>query len=477
MGGGFSILVPLALLGFVPFGLLLFAFLPARRAVAAIWILGWVFLPPAAKYPLPGLPDYTKFHAIALTALIGSLIFDGKTYIKFRPAWYDLPALAFMLFPFMSSITNDLGVNDALSSIFNNFILWYAPYFLGRLYFSDLAGIRELALWILAGTILCIPLCIIEMKFSPQLNRWVYGYHQHPAFDQTRRYGGWRPMLFMQHGLMVGLWMSVGTLIATVMWMSGSLKRFLMLPISVWAVTLGLTTVMCRSFGALALLAIGLLVASIAKQARVPLLVLTFTLLPVGYVTTRGTGLWDGSELVSLSNSIAGAQRGGSLEFRMKSENALIHHALKQPMFGWGGWNRNRPDRRDTGHFVATDGLWVITLGQRGLMGLIAFMMIFLLPPMLFLWRWGMVGIAHPWLASAMAMCLAMLMFINDSLFNSMINPIYTVAAGGLSGLLMTAEVRQAMGVTNWRDAWRRKAIAIAQRGQQPQVATQASNA
>lgn len=441
----FSPLVAIALLGFVPFGLLLFAFLPARRAVAAIYVLGWVFLPPAASYKLPGLPDYNKFHAIMITAMLGSVLFDMKTLMRFRPQWADIPAFIFMFVPFFSSITNGLGVNDGLSSMFQNFSFWVAPYFLGRVYFSDLPGIREFALWIFIGALICMPLCWIEMKMSPQLNRWVYGYHQHPAFDQTRRYGGWRPMLFMQHGLMVGLWMSVGTMMATIFWMSGAVKKFLNIPMSVWTALLALTTVMCRSFGALALLALALAIASIARQIRVPILVGIFALMPVAYVATRSTGLWDGMELVSAARQVGGEQRGGSLEYRIKSENALVQHALKQPVFGWGGWDRNRPDRKDVGYRIATDGLWVIQIGQRGLVGLICFMSIFLIPSFLFFKRWGMTGVTHPWLAPGLALSLAVLMFLTDSLFNSMINPIYTVAAGAISGLILTPEIRAAL--------------------------------
>ena len=34
------------------------------------------------------------------------------------------------------------------------------------------------------------PLCVIELRFSPQLHNWVYGYHQHD-FVQTIRDGGY----------------------------------------------------------------------------------------------------------------------------------------------------------------------------------------------------------------------------------------------------------------------------------------------
>jgi hypothetical protein len=93
-------------------------------------------------------------------------------------------------------------------------------------------------------------------------------------------------------------------------------------------------------------------------------------------------------------------------------------------------------------------------------------MLLFLLPPALFVWRWGMVGMTHPWLAPAMAMCITVLLFMNDSLFNSMINPIYTIAAGGLTGLAMTPQVRHALGLQTRQDAWRRQQLARQQHEQ-----------
>jgi len=42
----------------------------------------------------------------------------------------------------------------------------------------------------------------IELTASPQLNRWIYGYHQ-SQFIMAMRAGGYRPMVFMRHGLNV----------------------------------------------------------------------------------------------------------------------------------------------------------------------------------------------------------------------------------------------------------------------------------
>ena len=58
------------------------------------------------------------------------------------------------------------------------------------------------------GGLIYVPLCLFEVRMSPQLHNMVYGFAQH-SFGQTVRGGGWRPMVFMQHGLAVGLFMSV----------------------------------------------------------------------------------------------------------------------------------------------------------------------------------------------------------------------------------------------------------------------------
>ena len=57
-----TILVPITLFGWVPCVLLLFLWLPPRRAVITAFLAGWLFLP-AATFQLPGIPDYSKMMA------------------------------------------------------------------------------------------------------------------------------------------------------------------------------------------------------------------------------------------------------------------------------------------------------------------------------------------------------------------------------------------------------------------------------
>lgn len=426
--------VAIALLGFVPLALAVFALVPARRAVAWVFVSGWLFLPSGANYPLPGFPDWNKYSAVTTGALLGALIFDLGRVLSFRPKWFDLPVLLLIVAPFMASITNDLGAYDGLSSVHRWLNIWVIPYFLARVYFSDLAGARDLAIIFVLGALVYVPLCLIEVRLSPQLNIWVYGYHQH-EFAQSRRYGGYRPTVFMNHGLMVGLWMCAGALIATMLWLGRSVRSVAGLPIGLVAMALAITAVLCKSFGALALLALGLALGALARQLRWAWVIVLLAAIPLLYVLLRATQVWDGQELIDISTALGGTERGGSLWVRLRNENVLIAKALQQPMFGWGGYGRNRPDGTEISWRIVTDGLWVIILGQQGLVGLAGMLAMFNLPVVLFLNRWRSLAVLHPWLTPSLALCIVVSMFMCDALFNGQASPLYTLAAGSLAGL------------------------------------------
>jgi type IV secretory pathway VirB3-like protein len=94
---------------------------------------------------------------------------------------------------------------------------------------------------------------------SPQLHTWLYGIHQHD-WMQALRSGGYRPTVFMQHGLMVGLWMGAASIVGLALWSSGALRRLWGIPLSLVVPILIATTLLSKSFGAIALLLVGALV-------------------------------------------------------------------------------------------------------------------------------------------------------------------------------------------------------------------------
>ena len=80
-----------------------------------------------------------------------------------------------MLLPSDSSLANGLGVYDGISGSFANLDRWVLPYFIGRLYFGDKEGMRELAVGIAIGGIIWVLPCLFEMRMSPMLHGMVYG--------------------------------------------------------------------------------------------------------------------------------------------------------------------------------------------------------------------------------------------------------------------------------------------------------------
>src|SRR5207245_2594993 len=68
--------------------------------------------------------------------------------------------------------------------------------------------------------------------------------------------------------------------------------------------------------------------------------------------------------------------RASSLEFRFVQEEELLKHAAERPWFGWGRYGRNRVYKEDwQGIGVdtsVTDGRWIITFGQFGIVGFLA---------------------------------------------------------------------------------------------------------
>lgn len=97
-----------------------------------------------------------------------------------------------------------------MSETLQQIVTWGLPYFVAKVYFADPEGLKTLALAIFLGGIVYIPFCFIEMAISPQLHRMTYGFSQANIL-QSMRSGGFRPVVYMQHGLMVAMWMVSAT--------------------------------------------------------------------------------------------------------------------------------------------------------------------------------------------------------------------------------------------------------------------------
>ncbi len=423
-------LVPIALFGWIAVVLFLFTVLPPRRAVVLAFVAGWLLLP-NAQYAFQGLPNYDKVLATVLGVLLGTALFDMDRFLTFRPRWADLPMLIWCLCPIASSLTNDLGLYDGLSGFHRQIWIWGLPYLIGRLYLDSTDGLREFALAILIGGLIYIPPCLYEIRMSPQLHRMLYGF----AIWGGTRYGGYRPQVFLVNGLELGMWMTAACLMSYALWAGGTIKRMWGLPFGTLLLGLLGVTLLCRSTGALLLLVVGIAVLWAVRRTKWSLAVWALVLVSPLYMAVRTPGIWSGESLVHLAKTYINEERAQSLEFRLINEDMLAAKALQRPVFGWGGWGRNRVYNEDGRDISVTDGLWSIALGINGLVGLGSLTLVFLLPIVLFLWRYPARSWITPKLAPAAALAVLLGLYLIDNLSNAMVNPIYMLAAGGLVGL------------------------------------------
>jgi len=409
----------------------LFLFLPPRRALLAGFVVGWLFLP--VLTPRTPLVLWDKHLVTSLGALLGVILFDTNRLLALRPRLLDIPMLLWCLAPIPAALTNSMGAYTATADTLNRLAEWGVPYLLGRAYFNDLAGMRALAAWIFMAGLLYVPFCLFEIRLSPQLHRIVYGYSQY-EFSQVVRMGGYRPTVFLQHGLALGMVMATASLAGFWLWYSGALKRIFGMAAIYPLGALVLTTLFVKSAGALLLFMCAASLLFLTRKLRFNWLVIFFCCAPVGYMVARAILNWDGSDATRLVSEVLGPQRADSLQFRFDNEQKLLDRAAERRLFGWGANGDNRTTDED-GIEAIPDGYWVIALGTNGLLGLIALYTALLLPVPILLLRIKPEAWATPAFAGVCAVALILPMHAIDNLFNAMLNPLFALATGAVTAM------------------------------------------
>jgi hypothetical protein len=157
---------------------------------------------------------------------------------------------------------------------------------------------------------------------------------------------------------------------------------------------------------------------------------------PIVYMLARSVGGWRGDNVVALVHQYFGEERAQSIEFRFANETALLERAALRRDFGWGLNGQFLILKEDGTIETVPDGLWVIAIGTTGLLGLFSLYAALLLPIALIGRRiraeaWGSAMFVGP---AVMTVILAM--HAIDNLLNAMLNPLFILALGGLTGLV-----------------------------------------
>lgn len=439
-------LVMLVMVLWFPFVLYLFMRLPGQRAVVISFVVAWLFLPEATMI-LPGIPDYTKMSATCYGIFLATFIFNTHKLQFFRFSWIDIPILLYCLSAYISSTTNALGWYDGVTTALDYMVTWGFPYFLGRLYLGDLKGMRLVALAIFVGGLAYVPLCLFEVRFSPQLHAILYGAHSFGDFGQNIRYDGFRPVVFMRHGLSVGAWMMAATLTGISLWKTGVVKKLRNIPMKVIVGALFITFVAAKSTGAYLLLAAGLGILAGAWYFRTSLsVVVLVTLMSVYLFQNAVTETYVTDQIVHSLSTVMPPERIQSLEFRFDNEELLSDKARERMMFGWGGWGRNRVYDENGKDISVTDSLWIIVFGMNGLFGLMAMFGSFFAPILAFVQKYPARLWKNPQVAPAATMAVVLVLYMADCILNAMTNPVFSVVCGGLAGLAINDRQRRLVG-------------------------------
>ena len=192
--------------------------------------------------------------------------------------------------------------------------------------------------------------------------------------------------------------MSTTTLLAWWFWRVGRFRALWGLPAgSVILPALAITSLLCRARGATLLGLTGFFTLWSCPRFKSKWVMWGLLAIAPTYCFLRITNLWTGENLVNLLEAYVSKERSISVDARLRQEDVLIVRALKQPIFGWGGYNRARiledeiTDARvavgvqDRIRYLENvDSLWSIVLGDQGFAGLMTMTIAMTLPVILF---------------------------------------------------------------------------------------------
>ena len=414
--------------GWLPLTFILFSMLQARQAAIISLFFGWLFLP-NANYDFPNIPSYTKIAATCLPIMLCTAFFNVQRLIKLSLGKLDIPILIWCFCPLASSLSNGLGLYDGISGVIHHFFEWGAPYAIGKMYFYDARGIRELAKWVVIGGLIYIPFCLWEMRMGANLHQHFYGFRI-DQFVTTIRFGGIRPVVFFTHGIALGVWMMSSLLMGIWLWRTKSIQILCGFSMGINVVALFVVFLLCRSLNAIVLFVVGLGVYYGIRTWRWNFLVLILALLPIVYIASRNTGIITSDQLIETTKNV-NSERAVSLGARLFHEEQMVDKAWNRPLFGWAGWGRHRLYNDYGENISITDAFWVLAFGINGLVGLISVGLVLLLPTFIFWRKYHLADWGDPKLAPIVGFVCIIPLYTIDCLMNAMINPIYTVAAGG----------------------------------------------
>jgi hypothetical protein len=444
------------LIGWPIITIILFALLPLRQAI--IWSLlgGHMLLPYAVAFDLTGLPRLDKTSIASLSTFLCTILFARGQTLRAPPSGVVAVLIGVFLFaPLATALTNadpllfrsiaipGLTIYDALALGMGKLIT-ILPFIIGYSVLANERAHRDILVALVVGALIYALPILLEVRLSPQLHRWVYGFHPH-EFQQSLRGGAFRPVVFMGHGLLVALFLAMSVIASTALLRTR--ERMGGLPMVLVLIVLLALLLLTRSYAAIGLGVLFSAIFYMVQARRVVLICFALAAVALTYPFLRGADLLP---MQSIVRSVEGVNldRANSARFRIENEDILLAKANQRPLFGWGSWGRNRVyadmSWGETRDIAVTDGFWVITIGQFGWLGYIATFGLLCYPFLRAMRRRKNTILP----AATVALLLIHLANVLDLLPNSSLLPTTWLVAGALAGMVYAHLPRRRLGGT-----------------------------
>ena len=411
-------------------------------AVSASLLGGYLLLPTQTALDLPVLPALDKNSVPAVTTLLLTMwaLGRGRTGVAVPPGWLPRDRVAFILLTLFAvsamgtALTNGDGImNGSLYqpglrlydgfSIGLTMLVALLPLLLGRKVLATADNQRQFLNVLVLAAVGYAFLALYEVRMSPQLNNIVYGFFPH-SWLQHIRGGGFRPLVFLTHGLWLGIFFACATLAAVGMALISRTGADRLKFVLAACFLLG-TIFLSKVLGALMITLI--LIPVLLFPRRIQLIATAgLTVVILLYPTLRAADLVPTEGVLAAAGSIS-SERADSLKFRLDQEDRLLERARQKPVFGWGGYGRDRifnDEGRDT---TVTDGRWIIVFGQGGWVRYFAEFGLFAWGALSLLWRRNV----H---LPAVIITVMLIANLLDLLPNSGLSPLTYMMAGALIG-------------------------------------------
>ncbi|MCA9552800.1 MAG: hypothetical protein KC933_22390 [Myxococcales bacterium] len=394
------------------FAILVIAFIPvlavvgmtlaksAEKAVVLIVFLVLMYAPVGAYIRLPSTPHIWKDNVAYIGIVLGAILNYPQYLIRARPgSWPQSLIVVGMFAAVFTSLTNSdsliygqqvivvipgLRINDGLFMAFTDVLEDLLPFFVGIAFIRSAESMRMMHRYVISMMLVYALLIFVELRMSPQVHQWIYGYRAHNQFLQTIRWGGWRPMVFMRHGLQLSLFNFQVLMMSVAMlrtkeepWVFGRKD------LASWKVVTGFLFVLLvldKSTGAIVY---GLAFAPLAYKLspkNLTRIAAFLAFMSLSYPIGRAYEIIPTAKVVNTIEDVFGAERAESMKFRFKNEDLLLEKASQRLWFGWGKYGRQFNYDYLGRQSTTPDGYWIIMLGARGIFGHLSSFLMLLWP-------------------------------------------------------------------------------------------------